>query len=404
MKFNTEKEFKDAFAFEFYEQFGVERNDVINEYAFLDLYLRIAECKKIVFSRSQEIFLFPDYGKQIYEPGIDSLFKQLDRLIQDCGIPQILHLFSETQLLTILRASSSIEETDFASRYLIQTNHGIINTITRKKVKDDVDGVFTATHQIDKPELSKAHPIIKELFESIANRDTTVMKQLYMIAYLTLIGHGCEHLTLLTGKHSYNKQAFLLLLRALASKDASEKISFRDLSIDDNLYMIGNLRSLYYNPEILRNSKCATTAKELLTNVVKNRYTLITRKYMQPVLFYHRGMNVHCTERVCDEFFEMQDLSENVWEVEIKPNSVNLTHKRINEIVSEFDVLDEEHLIEHPAFTRYLISTVLYTVNNKFKIDVCDIESLLQKHSQSAKRARIAQAQQLAKDTTTDIE
>lgn len=401
MKFKNNSEFRDAFnelsSIVFYDK-------QIDAYEFLDLYLQVAECKKIVFSRSQEIFLFPDYDKQIYETGIEELFKRLDQLAKDCNIPSILQMYTEQQVLVMLKASSSIKEEEFAPRHLIQTNRGIIDTITRKKVETDIDGAFTAAHQIDKIEFDDAHSGIEMLFTLIANHNLEIVKQLYAIAYLTLIGHGCEHLTLLTGEHSYNKHAFLLLLRALASKDASEKIAFRDLTIDDNLYALGNLRSLYYNPEILRNVKRSTTAKELLTNVVKNRYTWITRKYMPPVLFYHRGMNVHCAEIVCDEFLEMQELSENVWEVEIKPNSVDFTRKKVNELVSEFDVLDEEHLIDHSMFTRHLISTVLYTIHEKFKMNVCDIESVLQKHSQRSKLARIEQAKQLAKEASKILE
>lgn len=39
MKFSNSKEFKDAFAFEFYEQIGVEENKDIDHLRFLDLYL-----------------------------------------------------------------------------------------------------------------------------------------------------------------------------------------------------------------------------------------------------------------------------------------------------------------------------------------------------------------------------
>lgn len=132
MKFKNNSEFRDAFnelsSIVFYDK-------QVDAYEFLDLYLQVAECKKIVFSRSQEIFLFPDYDKQIYETGIEELFKRLDQLAKDCNIPSILQMYTEQQVLVMLKASSSIKEAEFAPRHLIQTNRGVIDTITRKKSK-----------------------------------------------------------------------------------------------------------------------------------------------------------------------------------------------------------------------------------------------------------------------------
>lgn len=405
MKFSNSKEFKAAFSEALCNKLSkLRKNKELDEYEFLDIYLQVAECKKIRLGNKREIFLFPDYDKQIYKPDIDMLFKQISMLTNECNTQPIIHLYKELQVLSVLSSHPNIEEADFAPNHQIHTNLGVIHTRTGKRLKNNIDGVFTATHQIDKISFSDAHQDIEMLFESIANHDLEVLQELYVVAYLTLIGYGHEHITFITGKNSYNKQAFLLLLRALASKESSEKVAFRDLSIDDNLYAIGNLSSLYYNPELPKNAKFATTAKELFTNVVKNRPILITRKYLSPVLFYHRGMNVHCTEFMPDGFLEMQDLSENAWEVNIAHDTADASRKKVAELVSEFRVSEEEQLLDHPAFTRHLISTVLYAINDKFKINFCYMNSVLQEGTHSAKEARIKRAKQLAKEVIEGLE
>lgn len=405
MKFSNSKEFKDAFSEALCDKLSkLRKNKELDEYEFLDVYLQVAECKKIRLGNKREIFLFPDYDKQIYKPDIDMLFKQISMLTNECNMQPIIHLYKELQVLSVLSSHPKVEESDFASRYQIHTNLGVINTLTGKRLKNNIDGVFTATHQIDKISFSSSHHYIEMLFESIANHDLDALKELYVVAYLTLIGYGHEHITFVTGKNSYNKQAFLLLLRALASKESSEQVTFRDLSIDDNLCAIGSLNSLYYNPELTKNAKFVTTAKELFTNVVKNRPMLVTRKYLSPVVFYHRGMNVHCTEFMPDGFLEMQDLSENAWEVNIKPDTAEVSRKKVAELVSEFRVSEEDRLIDHPEFTRNLIATVLYMINDKFKINVCYMERLLQEHTNSAKIARVKRAKQLTKEAIESLE
>jgi hypothetical protein len=402
MKFSNSKEFKDAFAFEFYEQIGVEENKDIDHLRFLDLYLQVAECKKIRLGYRREIFLFPDYDKQIYVADIVELFRQLNMLARSLEIPALFHLVENDYILKFLQTSTDIRKITFAPTHYIQTNLGVMNTLTKELVKEEA-GLFTNVHQIDKFEFKKANKKIMKLFSLLANQDIDTTIDLYTIAYFTLLGYGFEHMTFVTGKHSHNKHLFLLLLRALASEESSEKISFRDLINDDHLASLDTLISLYYNPEIPENIKFITYAKESFSDVVKNRHVMISRKYLAPAVFYHRGMNVHCIENVPDGFFEMQDLSENVWEVNITPDKADQIQKQFELLLQEFNVESEEQLLDHPEFARQLISTVLYALEHQFNVPFSQMPKRLQERSQQLKEARLERVKQLAKEAIKSL-
>lgn len=323
-------------------------------------------------------------------------------LARSLEIPALFHLVENDYILKFLQTSTDIRKIDFAPTYYIQTNFGVMNTLTKELVKEEV-GLFTTVHQIDKFEFKKANKKIMKLFSLLANQDIDTTIDLYTIAYFTLLGYGFEHMTFVTGKHSHNKHLFLLLLRALASEESSEKISFRDLINDDHLASLDTLISLYYNPEIPENIKFITYAKESFSDVVKNRHVMISRKYLAPAVFYHRGMNVHCIENVPDGFFEMQDLSENVWEVNITPDKADQIQKQFELLLQEFNVESEEQLLDHSEFARQLISTVLYALGHQFNVPFSQMPKRLQERSQQLKEARIERAKQLAKEAIKSL-
>ena len=199
MKFNTEKEFRDAFAFEFYEKIGVEDDKDIDELKFLDLYLQVAECKKIRLGYKRELFLFPDYDKQIYVADIIELFRQLNMLARSLEIPALFHLVGHEHVLQFLQTSIDIRKINFAPTHYIQTNFGVMNTLTKERVKDEEVGLFTSVHRIDKFIFKEANTEIEKLFSFLANHDIDTMIDLYTIAYFTLLGYGFEHMTFVTG-------------------------------------------------------------------------------------------------------------------------------------------------------------------------------------------------------------
>jgi len=360
MKFKTNKEFRDAFAFECYERLGVTYNeDESLELKFLDLYLQIAECKKILLSNQRYLICVPNYDTQLYDVGIYALIRQLQKLSELCNYPRLEYWYKIGLVEQFASASERVIEAKRPPCNLILTNQGVLDVFANTFAYDSGEYVFTTRHYIGETQFKrKSNQAISKLFKLLANDDPDTLKQLYAIAYFTVLGQGNEHITFLTGDYSPSKDIIITILKTLASKSSNADFSLRSMGKDDQIYFMPQGCALLYNESSSGDLRPGPTSKDHVLSIVRNQPFVISDVSGMSTTLQHTGMNVHTTDQLPDKYISLHRIQPFLWEVEIQKVDQKKLAKALRKVA---DVCGAQpySLEYHPQFEEALIQTVL---------------------------------------------
>lgn len=364
MKFSNGKEFRNAFIEAFHETAYMPNGDrELSEYEFLDVYLQVAECKRVLLRNQQYQLYVPNYDTQLYEVGFRALLKQLYALSELCNYTLVASWYKSFPMIEILESSIYVQESQLPDFNLILTNQGVLDVFTKEIVECSEDQIFTTLHYIGETSLrNQSYRKIEELFKVIAGNDKQLLKQLYLIAYYTLLGQGNEHITFLTGEYSPSKDMFMLILKTLASKQSNADFSLRSMAKDDHIYLMPQGRALLCGETSSSDLRPGTSSKDHMLSIVRNTPFIITDPKNVAMTFQHLGMNVHSVDDIPEKFVTMHRFHPFIWELRI-PRLTRLTSTQTLRNVANEVGAQRDQLMYYPQFEAKLISTVLKNVD-----------------------------------------
>ena len=364
MKFKTNKEFRDTFIEAFHETSNTPNGDrELSEYEFLDVYLQVAECKRVLLRNQQYQLYVPNYDTQLYEVGFRALLKQLYALSELCNYTLVASWYKSFPMIEILESSIYVQESQLPDFNLILTNQGVLDVFTKEITELSDDQIFTTLHYIGETSLrNQSYRKIEELFKVIAGNDKQLLKQIYLIAYYTLLGQGNEHITFLTGEYSPSKDMLILLLKTLASKQSNADFSLRSMAKDDHIYLMPQGRALLCGETSSSDLRPGTSSKDHMLSIVRNMPFIITDPKNVAMTFQHLGMNVHSVDDIPEKFVTMHRFHPFIWELRI-PRLTRLTSTQTLRNVANEVGAQRDQLMYHPQFEAKLISTVLKNVD-----------------------------------------
>lgn len=337
----------------------IERGRDLTEYEFLVVYLRRSDCKKVMFSHNKCIFFFPDYDTQTYSSDVNALFTQLQKA--SSAYTNLWHssLYDVSEVERILRVSSYVEQAQFAPSHMIQTNKGILDTYKNEFVdKLPSKYIFTSNHYLDDLTTHSMNKQISQLLTAIAGDDYELLQSMYLIMYLTLTGQGQQHVTFLTGSNQVSKDAFIMLLKILATKEASLSDSVVSLQYPDSMSYIPSGCNLIYSELNSANTKYIANTSDIILHQIYHKPLMLRRKYLDLTCTYHPGMNVHAFDVLPTKCIDLYRLHNNYWELNFDTPNEHVVKSILREIAAYYNIETYE-LEDCKEFEARLLATTL---------------------------------------------